>query len=266
VRAQKHRPLVGAVAVALLGAAILALGHLGRAAGEQTQRGDLVSALKGELRPLALPRDHPAPVGVHLEARLRTDDGSLLPRVTRLELGLPSQGVLSTKGLPTCRPRQLRNTRSGEALMACGPALVGRGRLEALVTLPGQGPIAVHARLLAFNALVGGRRAVLLHAGAANPPTAAVLPLLVSKGTGRFGRALIGRIGPALGPWPRLRQFTVTLFRRYDYAGSRCSYLSASCPTAPSLTAGFASVARVSYRFADGRQIATAIARSCRTR
>lgn len=235
-------------------------------AAEQTQNGTLISALDGELRPLALPRDRPAPVAVHLVGRLRTSDGSLLPRVTRLEIGLPGQGVLSTRGLPACPPRRLANTRSGEALAACGPALVGRGELDAVVALPGQGPIAVHARLLAFNARIGKRRAVLLHAGAANPPTASVLPMLVSKGSGRFGTALVGRVGPALGPWPRLERFEVTLFRRYDYRGSRRSYLSASCPIPLSLTAGFASLARASYQFAGGGRIATGIARSCRAR
>ncbi|HET7590854.1 MAG TPA: hypothetical protein VFK14_11820 [Solirubrobacterales bacterium] len=264
-RAGYSRSVVLATAT-LLAAGGFAAGRLNRASGEQTQRGQLISALGGELRPLALPRDHPAPVAVHLEGRLRTADGSLLPRVTRLELGLPGQGVLSTKGLPVCPARRLRNTRSVEALAACGPALVGRGQLEAVVALPGQDPIAVHARLLAFNARIGRRRAVLLHAGAASPPTAAVLPLLVSRGSGRFGKALRGRIASALGPWPRLRRFEVTLFRRYDYRGSRRSYLSASCPIPASLTAGFFSFARVSYRFAGGAQIATGIARSCRAR
>lgn len=264
-RGRARRVLAPALPV-LAAAALFAGVAAAPTAAEQTQNGTLVSSLKGELRPLALPRDHPAPVAVHLEARLRTSDGSLLPRVTRLEIGLPGQGVLSTRGLPTCPQRRLRNTRSGEALAACGAALVGRGRLEAVVALPGQAPIAVHARLLAFNARIGKRRAVLLHAGAADPPTASVLPLVVGEGSGRFGTALVGRIAPALGPWPRLRRFEVTLFRRYDYRGSRRSYLSASCPIPRSLTAGFFSFARASYRFAGGDHIATGIARSCRAR
>lgn len=264
-RGRARRVLIP-VSAGLAIVALFAVAATGRSGAEQTQRGNLISALDGELRPLTLPRDHPAPVAVHLEARLRTSDGSLLPRVTRLELGLPGQGVLSTRGLPVCPQQRLRNTRSGEALVACRPALVGRGRLEAVVALPGQAPIAVHARLLAFNARIGGRRAVLLHAGAGDPPTASVLPLLVGSGSGRFGTALVGRIAPALGPWPRLRRFEVTLFRRYTYRGSRRSYLSASCPIPSSLTAGFFSFARASYRLAGGGQIATDIARSCRAR
>lgn len=251
----------GLVAAALFGGAATQ-----RTAAEQTQQGTLVSSLKGELRPLTLPRDHLAPVAVHLEARLRTSDGSLLPRVTRLEIGLPGQGVLSTRGLPTCPPRRLRNTKSPEALAACRTALVGQGRLRAVVALPNQSPFAVNARLLAFNARIGGRRAVLLHAGASDPPTSSVLPLLVKRGSGRFGTALAGAVSPALGPWPRLERFEITLFRRYRYRGAPRSYLSASCPIPLGLTAGFFSFARASYGLAGGSRIATAIARGCRAR
>lgn len=266
IRRGRARRLVAPALAGLTAMGLLATVATERSGAEQSQNGNVISTLDGELRPLALPRDHPAPVAVHLEARLRTADGSLLPRVTRLELGLPGQGVLSTSGLPTCPQRRLDNTRSGEALAACGSALVGRGRLEAVVALPGQAPIAVHARLLAFNARIGKRRAVLLHAGAADPPTSSVLPLLIGQGSGRFGKVLVGRIAPALGPWPRLRRFEVTLFRRYDFRGMKRSYLSASCPIPRSLTAGFFSFAHASYRFAGGGQIATGIARSCRAR
>lgn len=251
-------------AAAVVAALALSTGGIEPANGEQTQRGVLVSSLNGELRPLTLPRDRPAPIAVHLEGRLRTSDGSLLPRVTRLEIGLPAQGVLSTRGLPVCPPRRIRDTKSGEALAACRSALVGRGRLDAVVALPNQAPFPVRARLLAFNSRIGKRRAVLLHAGAGNPPTSSVLPLLVKPGSGRFGTALVGHVAAALGPWPRLRRFEVTFFRRYEYRGAERSYLSASCPLPPGLTAGFFSFARASYGFAGGAEIGTGIARSCR--
>lgn len=259
---------IGWLCLALCGvvaAALLATGA-DRAAGEQTQRGNLISSLDGELRPLALPRHRPAPVAVHLEGRLRTSDGSTLPRMTKLELALPGQGVLGTRGLPVCTVRRLHDTKSGKALAACRSALVGRGWLEAEVVLPNQAPFSVRARLLAFNARIGRRRAVLLHAGAANPPTSSVLPLLVKRGSGRFGTALVGRVSSAFGPWPRLRRFEITLFRRYRYRGTSRSYLSASCPLPPSLTAGFFSFARAAYSFAGDSGIATGIARSCRSR
>jgi hypothetical protein len=239
---------------------------VGLASAERSQKGNLIVFLDGGLSPLALPRDRPAPVSVHLVGGLQTDDRSPLPRVTRIELGLPSQGVVSTEGLPTCPPRLLRHAKPPEALASCREALVGRGRLRASVALPNQGAFSVAARVLAFNARIGRSRAVLLHAYTAEPPTVAVLPLRLQRGSGRFGLALVGDLSPALGPWPRLRSFDITLFRRYPYGGRSRSYLSASCPIPGRFRAGFFSFAKLAIRLADGRRISTGIARSCRAR
>jgi hypothetical protein len=236
------------------------------AQAERAQRGNLIVSLDGGQSPLALPREHPAPVSVHLEGGLQTADRSLLPRVTRIELGLPAQGVVSTKGLPTCPPRRLRNAKPPEALAVCRGALVGRGSLRASIALPNQGPFPVEAGVLAFNARIDGRRAILLHAYTVDPPTVAVLPLRFRKTSGRFGLALVGDLPPALGPWPRLRHFDLTLFRRYSLAGRSRSYLSASCPIPNRLTAGFFSIAELNFKLADGQRIGTEIVRGCRAR
>jgi hypothetical protein len=236
------------------------------ARGERAQKGNLIVSLDGELAPLALPRDRPAPISVNLEGGLQTSGGEALPRVTRIELGLPSQGVISTRGLPTCRSRLLRDAKPPEALAACRDALVGKGRLQASIALPNQAPFPARVGVRAFNARIDGRRAVLLHAYTANPPTVSVLPLRLQRGSGRFGLSLVGNLPSALGPWPRLRRFDLTLFRRYSYRGRPRSYLSASCPIPKSLTAGFFSLARLSFGLADGRRISVAIARSCRAR
>jgi hypothetical protein len=262
-----HRARAGVlVCAAVIATLVAAAGGLDRAGGEQTQKGTLISALRGELRPSILPRDRPAPIALHLEGRLRTEGGSVLPRVTGLEIGLPAEGLLSTRGLPICPRRRLDDTRTGEALAACREALVGRGRLDALVLLPNQAPFPIHARLLAFNSRIGKRRAVLLHAGSGSPPTSAVLPMTIESRPGRFGRVLVGHVSAALGPWPRLRRFEITLSRRYRYRGSPHSYLSARCPIPPALPAGSFSLARVSYSLAGGEHLSTGIARNCRAR
>ncbi len=260
----RSRPIGRGVAGALAILALLGGLAAGRAQGERSQRGNLIVSLDGGLSPLKLPRHRPAPVAVRLEGGLRTADGTLLPRVTRMELGLPGQGVLSTRGLPVCSQRRLRNAKSAEALAACGPALVGRGRLEANVLVPNQPPFEIHARLLAFNGRVGRRRAVLMHAYATSPPTVAVLPFLLHRRSGRFGLALVADLPAALGPWPHLAHFEMTLSRSYAYRGRSRSYLSATCPIPRRFTAGFFSFARASFTLADGRQIGTAIPRSCR--
>jgi hypothetical protein len=265
-----RRGPLGGVAVRALAAlaalSLLAALGAGLALGERTQHGDLIVSLDGALSPLKLPRDRSAPVAVRLEGGLQTADRELLPRVTRVELGLPGQGVLSTRGLPACSQRRLRDTTSAEARAVCGGALVGSGQLRADVLLPNQDPFSIHADLLAFNGRVGGRRAVILHAFAAKPPTVVVLPFVLRAREGRFGLALVADLPPTLGPWPHFAHFSMTLSRRYSYRGQERSYLSASCPIPERFTAGFFSFAKASFTLVDGRHVGTGIARGCRAR
>ena len=264
-RALPGGPASRALAALAVLALLAALGA-GLAQGERSQRGNLIASLDGAFSPLRLPRERSAPVAVHLDGGLKTADGTLLPRVTRIELGLPGQGVLSTRGLPLCSQRQLRNTRPAEAMAACGPALVGRGKLQAEVLVPKQAPFTIHASLLAFNGRVGGRRAVILHGFAASPPTVVVLPFAIRPGSGRFGTALVADLPAALGPWPHFAHFEMTLSRRYAYRGRERSYLSASCPIPPALTAGFFSFAHATFTLASGKEIGIGITRGCRAR
>jgi hypothetical protein len=247
---------------ALLFALCLAIATGAR--GERSQRGNLVFSLQGRIAPLKLPRNHLAPISVHLVGGLRTIDGSALPRVTRIELGLPRQGILDARGLPVCSPRRLRSATTAGALAACDDALVGRGRLRAEVVIPDQAPISIDTRLLAFNARVDGRPAVIVHAFGEGVPVAIVIRFLVERRSSRLGTVLVARMPRALGPSPRLADFDLTLSRRFEYRGKRHSYLSASCPIPAALTAGFFSLARAGLRLAGGGQIGTAITRSCR--
>lgn len=253
---------LGALVVALLAVAIGA----STAGGERTQDGHLIVSLDGGLAPLTLPRDRPAPVAVRLAGGLQTTDGSLLPRVTRVELSLPGQGVLDTHGLPMCPTRKLRDATTDGALEACRDALVGRGRLEAQVHVPNQPPFAVHAKLLAFNGEVRGRRAVIFHGFAADPPTVVVLPFLLRLETGRLRTRLVADLPPELGPWPHFAHFEVRLFRRFRFRGHDRSYISASCPIPKQFTAGFFSFAKASFTLAGGQRVGTSITRSCRAR
>ena len=250
---------------ALLGALLLLVIVLASSAqAERAQRGNLIVSLDGRLSPLRLPREGTAPVSIHLAGGLRTDDGSTLPRVRRVEIGLPGSGVLDTAGLPLCRPRLLHDTRPGEARAACGDARVGHGMLSARVTLPRQPAFTVHAKLQAFNARIGGRRAVVVHGFSADPPTTLVLPFSIEHRAGRFGTVLVGDLSSSLGPWPRLADFELTLSRRFSHRGRVHSYLRASCPIPRRFTAGFFSFAKLSFELVGGGHIGTGIARSCR--
>jgi hypothetical protein len=250
-----------AVAALLVGALTATLVQ-----GERTQYGSLIVSLDGGMAPLTLPRERPAPVTVRLHGALDTANGTQLPRVRRIELGLPGEGTLFTKGLPVCPVLRLTNTSQAKALRHCRAALVGRGRIEADVLLPNQRPFRIHAPVLAFNGRVGGRKAVVMHAISKSPPTVVVVPFVLRRRPGRFGMALVADLPSHLGPWPHFARFDLTLSRRFRYRGHLRSYLSASCPIPPRWTAGFFSFAKVTYTLAGGRRVSTAITRSCRAR
>jgi hypothetical protein len=250
----------------LVGLAALVCLMAATAQGERALRGNLIVTLDGGFAPVTLPREEPAPVSVDLKAGLQTTDGTTLPRVTRVELGIPGQGLITTRGLPACTARRLRDTTTAGALEACRPALIGSGRMVAEVKIPNQPAFPVHARLLAFNGRVRGQRAVIVHGIAATPPTVVVLPFLIHLRPGKFGTLLTAHLPPTLGPWPRFARFEMSFHRRYTYRGRRLSYLSASCPLGKRIPLGVFSFAKATFTLADGRRVSKGIARSCRAR
>ncbi len=254
-------------AAALL--ALAAAGLLAPAAvrGERSQTGNLVVALNGGIAPLVLPRERTAPVAVTLQGRVATADGSPLPRLTRIDLGLAGKDLLFTRGLPTCPRGRLRNATSRQALDRCSPALVGRGRLDADVFVPNQPPFSIHARMLAFNGRArGGRTAVWVHAFSQDPPVSLVFPFVVRPGGAAFPTRLVATVPRSVGPLPHLAAFDLTLRRSFFFAGKRRSYISASCPVPKPFTAGFLTFARATYSFADDRRLSIESVRSCRAR
>jgi hypothetical protein len=168
----------------------------------------VIVSLDGGVSPLRLPRHRPAPIALHLEGGLRSADDSLLPRVTTVEIALPSPGISPPAA---CRAPQPRSEGA----------------------LPGQRAFAIHARLLLFNGdAKGGRPVVVLHGYVPNPADRGGA-LRLRHRRGDFGTALIGRLPPALGPWVRFAHFELTVARHYRYQGRARSFLSGSCPAPP---------------------------------
>jgi hypothetical protein len=237
----------------------------GAARAERAQVGNVIVSLNGHVSPLELPRGRRAPVAVQLNGEVLTADRAPLPRMTQLELGLAGPGLLFTRGLPGCPGARLRNADSHQALWRCRGALVGTGRLEALVAIPDQGSFTINAHLLAFNGrAAGGQQAIWVHAFSYDPPISMAVPFVVEPRQGAFGTALVAAVEPAIGVYPHLARFELTLSRRFIYRHKARSYLRASCPIPRPFTAGFLAFARATYSFGEAEPVEVESVRSCR--
>jgi hypothetical protein len=258
------RPRARTIALTL---ALLALSGVAAALAdaEQSGRAGVVVSLDGSVSPKRLPRQRPVPVTLTLAGTIRATDGEPPPRLDRIEIAFGDRGGLDTAGLPRCPRARLRNATRRQALARCGPALVGRGTLDTEVPLAPEEPLLAHADLLAFNGRSGGRPAVWVHAYSISPPVSFVLPFHLRRlRTGAYGILLRAPVARALGRWPRLRSFRLTLGRRYRAGGERHSYLSAKCPLPPRFHIGFFPLARATYDFAPVPTLTTTILRGCR--
>jgi hypothetical protein len=256
------RNVAAASSLLLLACALLGASDAG---AERASGGGAIVALDLSFSPKQLPRHGSAPIAVALSGGVRGMEGARPPRLAKIELAFGSRGGLVTRGLPTCPRSRLRNATSQQALGRCRAALVGRGTIEAEVPLDPQKPLIARARVLAFNGRSGGRPAVWLHAYSASPPVSFVLPFYVRRPrAGAFGVLLRAPVASALGRWPRLRSFEVTLGRRYRAGGSWRSYLNASCPLPPALHASLVPAARATYVFSPRPTLSVTNLRRCR--
>jgi hypothetical protein len=257
------RPPVTRIALAgALGLLALALAAQ-LAAAEQAGGGGVVVAVNGDVRPNQLPRHRPVPVSLTISGSAWADGGGSPPRLRRLEFAFGARGGLDTRGLARCPRGRLRNATGRQALDRCRAALVGRGTIDAEVPLNPAEPI----RARAFNGRAGGRPAVWVHAYSAAPPVSFVLPFRLRRlRHGAYGIAISSPVASALGRWPRLRSYSLTLGRRYRAAGTVHSYLSADCPLPPRFHFLSFPLVRATYSFDSGPTHTVTSLRGCHVR
>ncbi len=250
-----------ALALALLTAAAVARGEL-------TQRGNLRVTFDGKVLPRILPRDRPAPISVRIEGAVGTVDGSRPPALREISVAVNRAGKVFVAGLPACAAPELQQTSTEAALAACRPALVGHGSFAANVDFPGAPQIPAHGKVLAFNSTAGGHPQMLLHLYGSSPVRATfVLPFRIShRSQGKFGAVFATRIPNIASDLGYVTNLDLTLGRRYLYAGKRRSFLSASCAAPAGFPGAVFQLAKATFKFDDGRSLATGITRDCRVR
>jgi hypothetical protein len=236
------------------------------AQAEFVQSGHLRVSFHAKFTPHVLPRERPAPISVEVDGQISTTDGSQPPPLQRLRLELSSSGKIDTVGLPDCRAGALQSTTSEQALQRCGSAQVGHGKFEADLQFSG-GPILVDGRALVFNGVVGGRPGMFIQIYISQPVNVTlVIPLKISRGTGRFGTVLTTRVPELAGGFGSITELQLKIGRRYSYRGQRHSYLSAACSAPDGFPGATFTFAHGVFSFEGGRTINAFLSRSCQVR
>lgn len=255
---RKRLALVAALASAsLLIAAV--------ADAELVERGNLFVKFDGGIAPTALPRTTKAPISVRVDGTVRVLSGERPPALRHISIAINRGGVLNTRGLPTCRRSQIEPATTQQALDACRSALVGEGRYLGALTLPEQDRFPLQGRVLAFNAVVDGQRAILAHVYGSNPvPNSRIIVFHIRKGHGTFGTTFSAALPARLNRSGYLKKISLNLRRTFVYRGRKHSYLSAACSAPAGFTSATFPFSKVSMTFADGRKLSSVLIRTCK--
>ncbi|HET9153767.1 MAG TPA: hypothetical protein VFN85_06600 [Solirubrobacterales bacterium] len=252
------------VGVVALSVGCLLTGSLAHA--ELAERGNLFVKFDGGIAPTALPRTVRAPIAVRVDGTVRVLSGERPPALRRISIAINRGGVIDTRGLPTCRRSQIEPATSQQALEACGPALVGEGRYLGALALPEQDRFPLQGRVLAFNAVINGQRAILAHVYGSDPvPNSRIIVFHIHQAhDGTFGATLSAALPARLNHSGYLKKISLDLRRTFVYRGQRRSYLSAACSAPAGFTSASFPFSRVSMTFADGRRLASTLIRTCK--
>ena len=246
------------IAAAALAVVALCAFLVATAGGEIVRSGNLLVEIEGGITPKKLPRKTPAPITLKVKGSIATADGSHVPALKTLALQFDKAGSIYTKGLPTCTPGKIESTLTSQAKKACGPALVGTGKVTAEIALPEQPPFNASGPLLIFNgAPKGGKPVLIFHVYAHVPaPTTFVTTAVISPASGKYGTSTLIEIPTIVGGQGSLTSFEATLHKTWTYKGQKKSLLLASCPTGQLIAHG-------EFTFADHTEISGNIARPC---
>lgn len=259
VRLKRVAALAALTATFLFGAAL--------ASAELVERGDLFVKFQGGIAPTALPRDANAPISVRVDGTVRSLSGERPPALRFIAIAINRGGKIDTQGLPVCDRSLIEPASARQALAECGSALVGTGRYTGALSLPEQGAFPLQGRILAFNGIVDGQRAILAHVYGKDPvPNSRIIVFRIRSAGGTFGTILTASLPARLNRYGYLKRIILNLRREFVYRGRARSYLSAACAAPPGFTTAIFPFVRVAMAFSDGRKLASTLIRTCRVR
>ena len=199
----------------------------------------------------------PAKLKVTTLTTSTTDPSGVPSPAVHAVIDFDKNARLFTKGLPTCNPSQVQNESTEEAERACGKAKIGSG--HALAYLKAGRVYEVPQTVTAFNGTPkGGKPTVILHTYGNVPLTASLVLVgtVTNYGKEGYGPRLDLEIPLIAGGTGALKEFQVTINKKWRYKGQQRSFISAKC-TSKKLKA------RGTFTFRDGESLTAFSTQSC---
>jgi hypothetical protein len=218
---------------------------------------NIVLHADGGFHPRQLPRKAYAPIDFRGYFDIAAKVGARPPALTQAKIDFDRDGRLDVNGLPTCPPDRVATASTAEARRACAAALVGEGKVEAVVDLD-DGPVPVSSPLTLFNGpRQAGNPTVILHARTPAPAAqtyAIVAPIERRPGPFRYRVTLdFPQIADGRGS---ITYVEAEVGREFKAGGQKRSYVSARCRDGILDTHG-------RFTFAEGTVIDGSVEKAC---
>lgn len=226
-----HKKLILVLALAT----VLALGVAGIAsavklASTTVRAGNLSVTFGGGIHQGTLPKHRFAPFMHTIFGKIKTTDGTHPSALREAVIDVDKDVKINTKGFPVCKAGQLTARDTKAAKRVCGKTIIGKGKANAEIAFPEQGPLKVLSPLLVFNGGGNARRTkLLIHTFITVPVPAAIVTTVTiqKRGTGVHAIAKIPVIAGGSGS---ALDFRFTLGKTYRYKRRKVGYFEARCP------------------------------------
>ena len=219
----------------------------------------LILRADGGFQPRELPRRGYAPIRFQGYFDIAAKDGGKPVELQQAVIDFDRDGHLNVAGLPTCPPEAIVALGTREARRTCGGAVVGSGRIEAIVAA-GDAVFPVSAPLTVFNGPPQeGSPTAILHARTSFPQVETYMIVApIERRPGRFRYRVTLDPPPIAGGLGAISRVEVDIGRRFGPNRNR-SYVAARCSDGVLDTHG-------RFTFADGTIIDGSVEKACGVR
>lgn len=223
-----RRRLNGKLLAALC--ALVALLAASSASGALVIVDNIVLHADGGFQPRELPRNSYAPIDFRGYFDIAAKVGAKPPALRQARIDFDRDGRLDVAGLPTCPLERVASANTSEARRACAGAIVGTGKVEAVVALA-DGPVPVSSPLTFFNGpRQAGNPTVIMHARTQAPAVQTfAIQAPIERRPGPFRYRVTLDFPPILDGLGAITYVEAEIGRQFSAGGKRHSYVSARC-------------------------------------